>query len=363
MVPINIEFAMKKTLLIIGDGRTKGRALESSFNTFVRIVENSKIKNLGTHILSYKDVFEGNLPEVSGPILNILLFFPYKYWDKNIEVYQGDSKVYGDNSFGREFRKYFVKLERTIEKKYRDKRIEYVNPPDKSILDRDKEETKKFFRRHNIPTPKSFNVNSLKDIRRLGKRGISLYIKPRFGAMGKGITYLSNGLMITNFLFQKGEIISHSYDYHWRFHEIKDRNKDKFLKVLLSRGFIFEEAIDPPIHKGKRSDFRVYCIYGKVVYYYVRSTPAVSLVTNWSQGGKIEQKRKLFQYISTTKLNQVKSLARKVAKELKLNYAGVDIIFSKDYKKIYALEAHSFPGYERGFDLMGNLARNIFKRN
>ncbi len=352
---------MKKTLLIIGDRRTKGRTLDPSFNAFARIIENSKDKNLEAYILSYKDVFEGNFPEVPSPVLTILLFFPYKYWDKNIEVYEDDSKVYGDNSFGREFRKYFEKLEKIIGKKYRDKKIEYVNPPDKSILDRDKEETKKFFRHHSIPTPRSFNVKSLGDLYRVVKRGISLYVKPRFGAMGKGITYLSNDLMITNFLFQKGEIISHPYDYHWRFHEVKDKDKDKFLKILLSRGFIFEEAIDPPINKGRRSDFRVYCLYGKVSYCYARSTPAVSLVTNWSQGGKIVQKRKLSQYISTAKLNQVKSLARKVAKELKLNYTGVDIIFSKDYKKIYALEAHSFPGYERGFDLMNDLAKKILK--
>ncbi len=293
--------------------------------------------------------------------MHILLFFPYKYWDKNIEIYQGDSKVYGDNSFGRKFQKYFEKVEKAIKKKYSDKKIKYINPPDKSVMDRDKEETKKFFRHHDIPTPRSFNVKSLKELNKITKRGISLYVKPRFGAMGKGITYLSNDLIITNFLFQKGEIVSHSYDYHWRFHEIKDSDKDKFLKILLSRGFIFEEAIDPPIYRGRRSDFRVYCIYGKVSYYYARSTPAVSLVTNWSQGGKIVQKRKLSQYISTAKLNQVKSLARKVAKELKLNYTGVDIIFSKDYKQIYSLEAHSFPGYERGFDLMDDLAKKIIK--
>ena len=45
---------------------------------------------------------------------------------------------------------------------------------------------------------------------------------------------------------------------------------------MILKGFIFEEAIDPPIHKGRRSDFRVYCVYGKIPYYYVRSTPAVS---------------------------------------------------------------------------------------
>lgn len=350
----------RKALLIIGDKKAKGRTLDPSFNAFVRKVEDSKERGLEAHVINYKDVFNGGcLPEISSPVLNVLLFFPYKYWDTNIEVYNDDPKVYGDRTFGREFSKYFEKVEKAIRKKYCNKEIEYVNPPNVSILDRDKEETKKFFRRHKIPTPKSFTVKTLKDVHKIIDRGMSLYIKPRFGAMGKGITYLSNDLMFTNFLFKKGEIVSHSYDYHWRFHEIKDSDKDNFLKILLSRGFIFEEAIDPPIHKGRRSDFRVYCIYGEVVYYYVRSTPAITVVTNWSQGGKIEKKRQFSRYISASRLGRVKSLARKAARELKLNYAGIDIIFSKDYKNIYALEAHSFPGYEMGFDLMGYLAKKI----
>ena len=95
----------KKTLLVVGDRKTKGRTLDPSFNVFVRIIKNSKNKDLETHILSYKDVSSGNLPEISSPVLNVLLFFPYKYWDANIEVYKDDSKVYGDKAFGREFSK------------------------------------------------------------------------------------------------------------------------------------------------------------------------------------------------------------------------------------------------------------------
>jgi len=352
---------MRKVFLIIGDRKMKGRTSAPCFNAFVRNIEKLKNKDSEVRIVSYKDVFNGNLPKVFASIVNVLLFFPYKYWNKNIEVYESDSRVYGDKSFGREFRRYFTKLENVIEKKYADKKIEYVNSPSMSIMDRDKEESKKFFRNHNIPTPKSYNVKNLKDVYWLIDRGVSLYIKPRFGAMGKGITYLSNGLIVTNFLFKNGQIVSHRYDYHWRFHEIKNSDRNRFLKILLSRGFIFEKAIDPPVYRGRRSDFRVYCIYGKVSYYYLRFTPAVSLVTNWSQGGRIEQKRKFSRYISVAKLNRVKALARKIAKGFKLNYIGVDIIFSKDYKKIYALEAHSFPGYERGFDLMGSLAKRILK--
>jgi len=353
---------MKKSLLVIGDQQfIHGRSLDPSFTALTKHLNNGRYNGNGTEIkiINYKDVFTNNLPQFSGNALRILLFFPFKYWDNNIEIYDDESKVYGDKVFGREFERYFHKLEKKLNKVYRDMTIQYVNPPEASIMDRDKERCKDYFKRHNIPTPTSYSVKTLRDVKKLTERGVALYIKPRFGAMGKGITYLSNDLLITNFLFRKGKIVSHHYDYHWRFHEIKDADRNQFLKILLNRGFIWEEAIDPPIHKGRRSDFRVYYLFGKISYLYVRTTPAVSLVTNWSQGGKIEQKKTFAKYIPESRLKQVKSLVRKVAKALNLNYTGVDVIFSKDYKKIYALEAHSFPGFEKGFDLMDNLADEI----
>ena len=354
---------MKKAILVIGERKmNKGHSVDPSCNAFIRHLNKRINKDEEIKIINYRDAFVGNLPEIKSSYLIIALFFPFQHWNKNIEVYNKDSRVYGDKNFGRDFEKVFQKLEKVITKKYCDKKIEYVNPPKVSVLDRDKEECKNFFKKHTLPTPKSYDVKSLKDIQRLIDRGISLYIKPRFGSMGKGISYLSNGLLTTNFLFQKGKVISHPFDYNWRFHEItKQADRNKFLKAMILKGFIFEEAVDPPIHKGRRSDFRVYCVYGEIPYYYVRSTPAVSLVTNWSQGGRIEQKKKFSQYIPKAKLRKVKSLALKVARDLKMNYAGVDVIFSKDYKKVYVLEAHSFPAYEKGFDLMGDLARKILK--
>jgi len=355
---------MKKALLIIGERKViKGRSLDPSCNAFIRNLNGRLHQDAEIKTINYKDVFANNLPRFKNSHLRIVLFFPFQYWNKNIEIYHKDSRVYGDRKFGQDFERFFHKLDKTITKNYCDKNIEYVNPPQASVLDRDKEACKKFLKKHNIPTPRSYDIKSLRDIKRLTEhRGVSLYIKPRFGSMGKGISYLSNGLLITNFLFQKGKVISHPFDYNWRFHEItKKVDKNKFLRTMISRGFIFEEAIDPPIHKGRRSDFRVYCVYGKIPYYYVRTTPAVSLVTNWSQGGKIEQKKKFSKYIPESKIKKVKSLVRTVAKDLQLNYAGVDVIFSKDYKKIYVLEAHSFPGYEKGFDLMSDLARKILK--
>ena len=116
-----------------------------------------------------------------------MLFFHFLHCNKNIEVYDKDSRVYGDTSFGRDFERFFQKLEKVISKEYHDKKIEYANPPKASVLDRDKEECKNFFKKHALPTPKSYDVKTLKDIRRLLDRGIALYIKPRFGSMGKGI--------------------------------------------------------------------------------------------------------------------------------------------------------------------------------
>jgi len=354
---------MKKAILVIGERKMiKGQSVDPSCNAFIRHLNKRADPDQEIKIIKYRDALTNNLPEIKSSRLMIILFFPFQHWNKNIEVYDKDSRVYGDKSFGRDFERFFQSLEKVIIKKYHDKKVEYVNPPKASVLDRDKEECKNFFRKHDLPAPKSYDVKSLRDIQRLIDRGISLYIKPRFGSMGKGISYLSNGLLTTNFLFRKGRVISHPYDYNWRFHEItKQADRNQFLKAMIQKGFIFEEAIDPPIHKGKRSDFRVYCVYGKIPYYYIRTTPAVSLVTNWSQGGRIEQKRKFSQYIPKTKLKKVQSLAKKVAKDLELNYAGVDVILSKDYKEVYALEAHSFPGYEKGFDLMGDLARKVLR--
>jgi len=355
---------MKKALLVIGEKKViKGKSLDPSRNAFMKQFNRYAADNLEILAINYKDVLTNNLPTIANTNLIILLFFPFQYWNKNIEVYDKDSRVYGDKDFGRDFEKFFQKIDKVISRKYHDKNIEYVNPPKASVLDRDKRECKIFFKKNNIPISKSYDIKTLKDVQHVLDHGVSLYVKPRFGSMGKGISYLSNGLLITNFLFQKGKVISHPYDYNWRFHEIsKQKDREEFLKAMISRGFIFEEAIDPPIHKGRRSDFRVYCVYGKILYYYVRSTPAVSLVTNWSQGGKIEQKKSFDKYISASKLKRVESLARKVAKNLQMNYAGVDIIFSKDYKKIYVLEAHSFPAYEKGFDLMDSLAKRILKK-
>jgi glutathione synthase/RimK-type ligase-like ATP-grasp enzyme len=61
--------------------------------------------------------------------------------------------------------------------------------------------------------PKRFNVKGVKDVLRLLDDGYKLFIKVRFGSMGKGITYLEKGRWMTNFRFRKGKIVSKKSDY------------------------------------------------------------------------------------------------------------------------------------------------------
>jgi len=348
---------MGKGLLIIGDHGTNGRSLDPSFDQFVDQVRKSRKSKRNVYVVSYNDVLTNNLPPITSSRLRASLFFPFQYWNKNIEVYKKDSRIYGDEKFGQDYKEFFDRTKKALKKEYRNKQIDFVNTPDSCVLDRDKNATKRLFQKHHIPTPKSFAPKNLADIQRLLTKGRALYIKPRFGAMGKGITYLTNNSLRTNFLFRKGKIISRSRDYNWPFCNIGGKKRSPFLKILLSKDFMWEEAIDPYVLRNKRFDFRIYCIYGKIPYYYARSAPSVSPVTNWSQGGHIEEKKKFKKHIPAKKLREIRALALNVAKRLKLNYAGVDIICSKDLKKLYVLEAHSFPGFEKGFPLMHYLAK------
>jgi len=110
---------MEKALLIIGERKIiKGISVDPSCNAFIRHL-NGRVKwDSEIKIASYKDVLANKLPKIKSGHLIVVLFFPFQHWNKNIEVYNKDSRVYGDSKFGRDFEKFFQKLEKVIEKKY-----------------------------------------------------------------------------------------------------------------------------------------------------------------------------------------------------------------------------------------------------
>jgi glutathione synthase/RimK-type ligase-like ATP-grasp enzyme len=350
---------MKKALLVIGDLTTDGFRPQPSINRFIRYKENLIKRDIEFALINYENVLLGSLPSFSAKKIKVMLFFPYLYWNINIERYDKDERIYGDDNFGREYRDFFIRIDRVLKRRYAGKILQYVNSPGACVLDRDKKRVALKLATKGILSPRIYNINSITQLNNLLKKKGALYIKPPFGAMGKGITYLTPKRCYTNFLFKNNKIISRPYDYNWSFIRIKQTERDHFLKILIKKKFLFEEAIDFALIGKRRFDIRAYVIYAEVPYVYARSAAKNGFVTNWSQGGKIEDKRFLRKVIGKTKLEEIISICTKVARILGLNYTGIDVILDRDYRKTYILEAHSFPGYERGFNLMRFLADKI----
>lgn len=354
---------MKKGLLIVGDKKETRKRLAKPFVTFVKHTEKLSSKNVEVKIIPYKDILNGELPTFISSSIEIILFFPFAYWNKNIEIYHKDKRVYGDLYFGQEYKIFLKNIEREIRNTYKEKKISFFNSPKASLLERDKKGAKRLFFKKGITTPRLFKIRSMRAVKRLLTTGKSMYVKPRFGALGKGITYISRDLWATNFRYKRGKLVSRRSDFGWRFYNIKKRrDQEALLKQLICKDFIFEEAIEHPIYRKRKFDFRVHVVYGTTPYCYARCMPESQPVSNWTQGGRIVKKHNFLHYMPRNKIKEIKELAIKTARALNLNYAGIDIVMSKDYKNIYCLEAHSFPGYEKGFDMMGYLARNILKK-
>ncbi|GAG61865.1 unnamed protein product, partial [marine sediment metagenome] len=89
--------------------------------------------------------------------------------------------------------------------------------------------------------------------------------------------------------------------------------------------------------------------------------PAQSYITNWAQGGKIDKREIILKTLPKEKITLLKRTAERAAQVLGLNFAGIDIIFSKGLKSAYVLEGNAFPGYEKGFDLMKCLLDSLLK--
>jgi len=346
----------RRTVLVIGDRLPRGPLSFTSFEKFVSYKDRLNKRSIELKECSFEDFLKGKLPAIDLDSIKVMFFFPFKYWDKNIENRFLGPKIYGDELFGKKFNDFFDRAEKRLKNYYKHKKLTFVNDVESLKLNRDKQKTRTLLNKKGIPTPYQYRVKTFSDLIRLLNEGKKLYLKPRYGAMGKGITYLSPQGWYTNFLFRKGKIVSRRNDFGWRFINITG-NKD-FLKKLIKRDVVCEDAISVPVVKNKKFDLSIDVIYGKIPYLYARTIPDSGIVTNWSQGGTIE-KRWFLRHIPKDRLKVAKFYARKASRAMGLNYAGMDILFSEDYKKVYVLEGHSFPSYETGFNLIKYLIDHI----
>jgi len=211
-----------------------------------------------------------------------------------------------------------------------------------------------------VKVPRNFKAKNSNDILKLLKKGKKLFIKVRYGSMGKGITYLEQGNWQTNFRFRNNKIISKKSDYGWSF--INITGKRKYITQILKNDVIVEEAIDPLLIDNKKFDLRLYVYKNKVLYTYVRSNDSKKPTTNISQGAKGEP-QSFLKKLSKTQLKAAEKAAINSVKALGLNFGGVDLMFHSNKKDVMFIEVNTFPGFPKikSYNLSKYLIKEIIK--
>jgi hypothetical protein len=223
---------MNKTLLAIGDMEDW-----DSYLKFYRQRRLLKKHNFDFATTDYDSILNGDCPSITSKTIIVFLFFPFVYWDREIEPksYPG---LYGNARFYSQLKRFWKAVAGKLAKHYEDRKIDFINSPVDIPTERDKKLTKQILTKAGVHTPRSYRIADVPSLLRLLRQGKKLFIKVRYGSMGKGITYLEQGRWSTNFALRGGRIVNRHSDYGWKFREVTgDR---AFLKQLLTEDVIVE---------------------------------------------------------------------------------------------------------------------------
>lgn len=337
------------TIFTIGD-----RADHDSYKKFHR--EKKFILGKGFEYAStnYGRLLSKGIPNINTKKVIVFLFFPFVYWNRHIERkrYRG---LYGNRTFYKKFTIFWKDVNKKLRVSLRRKEVYFVNQPYLCGLYRDKQIVAGRFLRRGIPAPKRFAVSDAKELIDLLNRGKAFFLKPRYGSMGKGITFLSRASWQTNFVFKRGKIVNRRADRGWRFRDVTGNKK--FLRKLLKKDILIEEAIDSFLFKKMKFDMRIYTFLDKVIYVYPRRNRADKVTTNISQGAKGDPG--LLRELPQDLVDKAERLAVKVSKILGINMAGMDIMMDRKLKDVYVVDVNIFPGFPKRKTF--NLARDMIK--
>jgi glutathione synthase/RimK-type ligase-like ATP-grasp enzyme len=305
--------------------------------------------------VEYSPFLDAQLPEIDTEKVIIFTFFPFVYWDHHIE-HRGYKGIYGNVTFYKKFTRFCHEAVDIIKSSLSEKEILFINNPALSAYYRDKILVMDALAKKGVATPPVLKTRRVKDINAMLEKGQKLYIKPRCGSMGKGITFLQLGDWQTNFGFRSEKIVSRKSDYGWKFHDVTGNST--FLSNLLKKHISIEGAIEPLNIKGDKVDFRVYTFLDKVLYVYPRRNHIDSVTTNISQGGWGDPS--LLEVIPERLLSKIKRTAVQATKALGLDFTGSDVVVDNNLKDVYVVDVNMFPGFPKR--RTHNLARDMVVR-
>lgn len=340
------------TILVLGD-----RSDYDAYLKFKNELGKFQTPAFNYAMTTYERLESGRLPKIKSDSVIVFPFFPFHYWDKNIEThrYRG---VYGNEEFYNKFRVFWSRIYEKLNHFYGPERLSYINHPTRIASARDKVLSKTAMRDEGVNvTHEVFARNNREILKLINDEGKRLFIKVRYGSMGKGIAYLERGRWMTNFRYRSGRIVSLHSDHGWSFIDVTD-NKE-FLKKLLSKDIIIEEAVDPHRVDGLIYDLRFYVCCGQVIYIYPRTNAAESITTNISQGG-IGKNSRFLRRLPKRIIKEAERSAIKAAGAVGLKFAGVDIMPDARLKNAYVIEINAFPGFPKAKKF--NLSKRILKR-
>jgi len=259
------------------------------------------------------------------------------------------------------FVRFWKKVEQKIKKEFKDKKILLVNDPHLCGAYRDKVTISKKLSEFHISQPRLHKISNIKGVqKRLGK-GRNLFLKVRYGSMGKGITFLSTYNWQTNFIFRDNKIINRKSDHGWKFRGITGNRS--FLRQLLQKDIIIQEGVNPLILNGHMVDLRIYTFFNKVMYVYPRKNTLNKITTNISQGGRGDPR--VLTRIPKHLVVQAKKEAVRISKKLNIRLAGIDIVPDRNLKRVRVVDVNVFAGFpkRKTFNLSRYLAAELRRLN
>ena len=305
---------------------------------------------------NYTQLLKGNVPPILTPKLILFFFFPFTHWNKHIE-HKNYKGIYGNQIFYRKFVRFWKIVDHKIAKVFRDKEIFFVNHPHICGAYRDKMAVIKKLQEFRISQPRIYQASNIQGVQKNLTRGRNLFLKVRYGSMGKGITYLSPYNWQTNFIFRDNKIISRKSDHGWKFRSITGNHR--FLRTLLKKDIIVQEGVNPLILNGHMVDLRIYTFMNKVLYVYPRKNSLSKITTNISQGGRGDPK--VLQQLPKHLVAMAKKEAIRISKKLKIGMAGIDIIPDRNLEKVSVIDVNVFAGFpkRKTFNLARYMAEEL----